>query len=129
LAEHGGAWVELSSSRPPQSLDALFPRKGEFSGWVKDGVIQTDVMACRKGSAFVQAWRDECRELLRFPNEEAYRASRQPTLERLGRGMPPTLPLAAEVVLAYQKYPMDSLILREETRDETQPSQDERVAP
>jgi len=106
LAEHGGVWLD-PTVRLEKPLDWLFPKYAEFAG-IKNHEISTRLLAANKGSRFMEAWKKEFSEAVRFPNMEKYMAERAKVLTH-----PPQEPIqvAVQIVLQYERYPTDSLIL------------------
>ena len=104
LAEHGGVWLD-PTVRLEKPLDWLFPKYAEFAG-IKTHDISTRLFAANKGSKFMEAWKKEFSEAVRFPNMEKYMAERAKVLSSTYQE-----PIQVAVQIVLQKYPTDSLIL------------------
>lgn len=104
LAEHGGVWLD-PTVRLEKPLDWLFPKYAEFAG-IKTHEISTRLFAANKGSKFMEAWKKEFSEAVRFPNMEKYMAERAKVLSSMYEE-----PIQVAIQIVLQKYPTDSLIL------------------
>ena len=106
LAEHGGVWLDPTYRLEKPLDDWLFPKYAEFAGISHNGEISTRFFAANKGSKFMEAWKREFSEAVRFPNMEKYMAERAKVLSGMYQE-----PIQVAVQIVLQKYPTDSLIL------------------
>jgi mannosyltransferase OCH1-like enzyme len=107
LAEHGGVWLDPTYPLEKPLDDWLFPKYAEFAG-IKHDEISTRLLAANKGSKFVEAWKKEFSEAVRFPNMEKYMADRAKVLSSVPQE---PIQVAVQIILEYERYPTDSLIL------------------
>jgi Capsular polysaccharide synthesis protein len=124
LAEQGGVWVDSSILLNSSLDDWLFPKYAEFSGFYIDGftknpqypVIENWFFACNKGSSFLQLWRDEFTQIVRYPNVENYVESRKQMgvnfegFKDLSNYL--AMHVAAQKVLQIDRYPINNMILQ-----------------
>jgi hypothetical protein len=94
--------------RLEKPLDWLFPKYAEFAGISHNRDISTRLLAANKGSKFVEAWKKEFSEAVRFPNMEKYMADRAKVLSSVPQE---PIQVAVQIILEYERYPTDSLIL------------------
>ncbi len=96
--------------RLEKSLDWLFPKYAEFAG-IKNHEISPRLFAANKGSKFMEAWKKEFSEAVRFPNMEKYMAERAKVLSSMYEE-----PIQVAVQIVLQRYPTDSLILHSDKK-------------
>lgn len=128
LAEHGGIWLDASILVKKPFDDWLFPKYAEFAGYYmgsysvdpKTPVIENWFLAANKGSQFIKQWQQEFLEIATFKDIQAYLNSRKNMgvhFEKLRDPYYLAAYVAALKVIEVDKYPQDSLILRDS--DET----------
>jgi hypothetical protein len=125
LAEHGGVWLDPSTTLDRPLEDWMFPKYAEFSGRIANytayskespqrpaPLLMTSFLACNKGSPFMKAWRDDFSEIARYKCVADYVESRGSAVDLRGISDPIThvIHVAAQTVLQYQRYPTDTLV-------------------
>ena len=124
LEEHGGIWID-ASVLVKQSFDEwLFPKYGEFAGYYigsycidkKIPVIENWFLAANKGSKFIKLWKQEFLKIVDFKDIKSYLNSRKKMGVNFEKFRDPhylAAYVAALKVIAVDKYPQDTLILRD----------------
>jgi mannosyltransferase OCH1-like enzyme len=107
LAEHGGVWLDPTYPLDKPLDDWLFPKYAEFAGISHNREISSRFFAANKGSKFMEAWKREFSEAVRFPNMEKYMADRAKVLSSTQE----PIQVAVQTVLQYERFPTDSMIL------------------
>jgi len=92
----GGVWWDMDGPLPRDTEKQRKEYK-EGAGWC----------GAQRGSPFVQQWRDEFSEMIRYPCVEDYVSDRIKVLDDRGSELPAHV--AKEKVLQYDKYPRDRL--------------------
>jgi hypothetical protein len=123
LEEHGGIWID-ASVLVKQSFDEwLFPRYAEFSGYYmntftvdkKYPVIESWFLAANRKSQFIKLWKEEFLEVATFKEIKDYLDSRRKMGVNFSEIRDPhylAIYIAALKVIQVDKYPQDTLILR-----------------
>lgn len=123
LEEHGGIWID-ASVLVKQSFDEwLFPRYAEFSGYYmntftvdkKYPVIESWFLAANRKSQFIKLWKEEFLQILDFKEIKDYLESRRKMGADFSDIRDPhylAIYIAALKVIQVDKYPQDTLILR-----------------
>ena len=124
LEEHGGIWID-ASVLVKQSFDEwLFPKYGEFAGYYigsycidkKIPVIENWFLAANKGSKFIKLWKQEFLKIVDFKDIKSYLNSRKKMGVNFEKFRDPhylAAYVAALKVIEVDKYPQDTLILRD----------------
>lgn len=123
LAEHGGVWIDSSILLKEPLDNWLFPRYAEFSGFYISSftkptlppVVESWFLACNKRSPFMALWRDEFSELANYVTVEKYVESRKKMgvdVEKIGDPVYLAIHVAAQKILQWDKYPLESLYLQ-----------------
>jgi hypothetical protein len=123
LEEHGGIWIDASVLVKKPFDEWLFPKYAEFSGYYiksynvddKYPVIENWFFACNKGSKFVKLWKKEFLEMGTFRQIQDYIDSRKKMGVDFSKMRNPfylAAYIAALKVIQVDKYPQDTLILR-----------------
>ena len=121
LAEHGGVWIDSTVILSGPMENWLFPDEKEFSGFYLGGftkhtpVIENWFIACKKGSPFVQKWKEEYIQICRFASIQDYVKSREEMgvdIQKIANPIYLCQHVAAQKVLQLDKYPQDKLILQ-----------------
>jgi len=124
LEEHGGIWVDASVIIKEPFDDWLFPKYAEFSGFYmgpfsideKTPVIENWFFAANKNSQFVKLWKEEFLQIGTFREIKDYLESRKKMGVRFDKLTDPfylAAYVAAQKVIQIDKYPLDTLFLRE----------------
>ena len=124
LEEHGGIWIDASVLIKEHFDKWLFPRYAEFVGYFqskytvdkKMPVIENWFMAANKNSKFIKLWKQEFLEIANFKDIHAYLDSRRKMdvkFEQLRDPFYLAAYVAAQKVIQIDKYPLDTLILRD----------------
>jgi hypothetical protein len=123
LEEHGGIWID-ASVLVKQSFDEwLFPRYAEFAGYFMNSftvdkkfpAIESWFLAANKNSKFIRLWKREFLEIAAYKDIQAYLDSRKKmgvNFEEIRDPHYLAIYVAALKVLQVDKYPLDTLILR-----------------
>ena len=123
LEEHGGIWID-ASVLVKQSFDEwLFPRYAEFSGYYmntftvdkKYPVIESCFLAANRKSQFIKLWKEEFLEVANFKEIKDYLESRRKMGINFSEIRDPhylAIYIAALKIIEVDKYPQDTLILR-----------------
>jgi hypothetical protein len=123
LEEHGGIWMDASILVKKPFDEWLFPKYAEFSGFYKGSispdknypVVESWFLAANKNSKFIKEWKQEFLEIATFKDIPTYLESRGDmgiNIDKLGDPHYLAIYVAALKVFHYDKYPIDSLILR-----------------
>jgi hypothetical protein len=124
LDEHGGIWIDSSVLVKEHFDKWLFPRYAEFAGYYmssitsdkKYPVIENWFFACNKGSKFVRLWKEEFLQIAQFRQIQDHLESRKKMGVDFSKIRDPYY-LAAYIsalkVIQVDKYPQDTLILRD----------------
>ena len=125
LAEHGGVWLDPSTTLDKPLEDWMFPKYAEFSGRISNHaayskespqrpapLLMASFLACNKGSPFMKAWRDDFSEIARYKCVADYVESRGSAvdLSEIPEPITNAIRVAAQTVLQYQRYPTDTLV-------------------
>lgn len=123
LAEHGGIWLDASVLVKQPFDNWLFPKYAEFAGYYmksytvdpKIPVIESWFLAANKNSNFIKLWKQEFTAIATFKDIQAYLTSRKNMGVDFSELRDPhylAIYVAAIKVLQIDKYPQDTLILR-----------------
>ena len=123
LEEHGGIWIDASVLVKKPFDDWLFPKPAEFAGYYmksytidpKFPVIESWFLAANKNSNFIKLWKQEFLEMASFKDIQGYLDSRRKLGVDFSELRDPhylAVYVAALKVIQYDKYPQDTLILR-----------------
>lgn len=123
LEEHGGIWIDASVLVKQPFDDWLFPKYAEFAGYymntftvdTKFPVIESWFLAANKKSQFIKLWKDEFLEVANFREIKDYLESRKKmgvNFTEIRDSHYLAIYIAALKVIQVDKYPQDSLILR-----------------
>jgi len=124
LEEHGGIWIDASVLVKQPFDEWLFPKYGEFSGYyigsycVDDKIpaIENWFLAANKGSKFIKLWKQEFLEITKFKDIQSYLDARKKMGANFSKFRDPhylAAYVAALKVIEVDKYPQDTLILRD----------------
>jgi hypothetical protein len=124
LDEHGGIWIDASILIKQDFNEWLFPKYAEFAGYYigrhgvdkKYPVIESWFLAANKNSKFIKLWKEEFLEMANFKDIQGYLDSRKKMGVRFDNIRDPhytAIYVAALKVIEVDKYPQDTLILRE----------------
>jgi hypothetical protein len=123
LEEHGGIWVDASVLVKQPFDNWVFPKYAEFSGFYMKSFTEDDkypaieswFLAANKNSQFIKLWKAEFLEIANFKDIQAYldsRAKMGVSFKELRDPHYLAIYVAALKVLQIDKYPLDSLILK-----------------
>lgn len=123
LEEHGGIWIDASVLVKEHFDKWLFPKYAEFAGYYQKGysvndktpAIENWFMAAHKNSKFIKMWKQEFLEMATFKDIQLYLDSRRDMGVKFDNFRNPfylAAYVAAQKVIQYDKYPLDTLILR-----------------
>jgi hypothetical protein len=124
LEEHGGIWIDASVLVKEPFNKWLFPKYAEFAGYYmgsitedpKSPALESWFLAANRGSKFIKLWKKEFLEIADFKDIQAYLDSRQHMGVKFKNIRDPhylAIYIAALKVFQIDKYPLDSLILRD----------------
>lgn len=124
IEEHGGIWVDASVLIKENFDKWLFPKYAEFSGFYmgpysideKTPAIENWFFAANKNSQFIKLWKQEFLEMAKFKDIQGYLDSRKKmgvNFEKLRDPNYLACYVAAQKVIQIDKYPQDTLILRD----------------
>jgi hypothetical protein len=124
LEEHGGIWVDASVLVKRPFDKWLFPRYAEFAGYYmgsitsdkKYPVLESWFLAANKNSRFIKLWKQEFLEVAAFKDIHSYLDSRKKmgiNFEKIRDPHYLAIYIAALKVLQFDKYPQETLILRD----------------
>lgn len=124
LEEHGGIWIDASVLVKKPFNEWLFPKYGEFSGYYmgsytideKKPVIESWFLAANKNSEFIKLWKKEFLEIANYKDIHKYLESRKQMGVKYEKIRDPyylAIYIAALKVLTVDRYPLDTLILRD----------------
>jgi hypothetical protein len=124
LDEHGGIWIDASVLVKEHFDKWLFPKYAEFSGYYmgaystdeKTPAIENWFMAANKNSKFIKLWKQEFLEIANFKDIHTYLDSRKKMNVNFEKFRDPfylAAYVAAQKVIQVDKYPLDTLILRD----------------
>jgi hypothetical protein len=124
LEEYGGIWIDASVLIKKSFDDWLFTRPAEFSGFYMERrtqdknhpMVESWFLAANKNSTFIKLWKKEFLEMATFKDIQAYLDSRKKMGVNLDKIRDPNylaIYVAALKVFQIDKYPIDSLILRD----------------
>jgi hypothetical protein len=124
LEEHGGIWLDASVLIKQPFDEWLFPKYAEFAGYYmpsltsdpKYPMIESWFLAANKGSKFIKLWKQEFLEMATFKDIQGYIDSRKKMgiqFDKLRSAHYLAIYVAALKVLQIDKYPQDTLILRD----------------
>lgn len=124
LEEHGGIWIDSSVLVKESFNKWLFPRYAEFAGYYMGSItvdknyptLESWFLAANKNSQFIKLWKDEFLQMVNFRDIQGYLDSRKKmgvNFEKIRDPHYLAIYVAALKVLQVDKYPQDSLILRD----------------
>lgn len=124
LEEHGGIWIDASILVKQPFDEWLFPKYGEFAGYhmssfcidKKVPIIENWFLAANKGSKFIKLWKQEFLKIVDFKDIQSYLDARKKMGVNFSKFRDPhylAVYVAALKVIEVDKYPQDTLILRE----------------
>lgn len=124
LSEHGGIWIN-STTLIKQNFDTwLFTRPElEVSGFYIDSftkdakvspVIDPSFIACIKKSKYIELWKNEFIQIVKYPNIEEYINSRKSSIDftKIPNQFENVILIAALKPFQIDKYSLDTLSLR-----------------
>ena len=124
LEEHGGIWLDASILVKKPFDNWLFPRYAEFAGYymgsitsdIKYPVLESWFLAANKNSRFIKLWKQEFLEMAAFKDIHSYLDSRKKmgiNFEKIRDPHYLAIYIAALKVMQFDRYPQDTLILRD----------------
>lgn len=124
LEEHGGIWIDSSVLVKKSFDDWLFPKYAEFAGYYMGSItvdkqypaLESWFLAANKNSKFIKLWKQEFLEIGTFKDIQSYLDSRKNmgvNFEKIRDPHYLAIYIAALKVFQIDKYPLDTLILRD----------------